>query len=112
MQIATTEEKKWTTTRKASDCLGVSESTLYLLRKKGILKPNIDWRRKFPSSKSGVLYDLKQCEKTLKARFEADGETLELAFKNQNLDVDTTEKITQAEKRIQELKTLIKHWKK
>ena len=71
--------KKYATTRQASDYLGVSESTLYLLRKNGILKANIDWRRKFPSNKSGVLYDLAQCEKTLKARFETDAKTLELA---------------------------------
>ena len=71
--------KKYATTRQASDYLGVSESTLYLLRKNEILKANIDWRRKFPSNKSGVLYDLAQCEKTLKARFEADAKTLELA---------------------------------
>ena len=70
---------QWATTRKACDHLNVSESTLYLLRRKGILKANIDWRRKFPSSKSGVLYDLVKCEKTLKARFETDPKTLELA---------------------------------
>tara|TARA_R100001443_G_scaffold80067_1_gene87179 strand:+ start:2856 stop:3083 length:228 start_codon:yes stop_codon:yes gene_type:complete len=69
----------WLTTRQAADHLGVSESTLYLLRKNGILKGNIDWRRKYPSSKSGVLYDLEQCEKTLQARFETDAKTLELA---------------------------------
>tara|TARA_B100001250_G_C19367562_1_gene600428 strand:- start:113 stop:292 length:180 start_codon:yes stop_codon:yes gene_type:complete len=57
----------------------VSESTLYLLRRNGIFKANIDWRRKFPSNKSGVLYDLDQCEKTLKERFEIDPKTLELA---------------------------------
>ena len=71
--------RKYATTRQASDYLGVSESTLYLLRKNEILKANIDWRRKFPTSKSGVLYDLEQCEKTLQARFEADPKTLELA---------------------------------
>ena len=70
---------QWATTRKASDYLGVSESTLYLLRRNGVLKANIDWRRKFPSNKSGVLYDLEQCEKTLQARFETDAKTLELA---------------------------------
>ena len=79
MQIATTEEKKWATTRKAAEYLQVSESSLYLLRKNEVLKANIDWRRKFPTSKSGVLYDLEQCEKTLKARFETDAKTLELA---------------------------------
>ena len=71
--------KKYATTRQASDFLGVSESTLYLLRKNGILKANIDWRRKFPSNKSGVLYALEQCEKTLQARFDKDPKTLELA---------------------------------
>ncbi len=71
--------RKYATTRQASDYLGVSESTLYLLRKNGILKANIDWRRKFPTRKSGVLYDLDQCEKTLQARFETDPKTLELA---------------------------------
>ena len=71
--------KKYATTRQASDFLGVSESTLYLLRKNGVLKANIDWRRKFPSSKSRVLYDLKQCEKTLQARFETEAKTLERA---------------------------------
>ena len=70
---------QWATTRKACDHLNVSESTLYLLRKNGIFKANIDWRRKFPSNKSGVLYDLAQCEKTFKANFEANAETLELA---------------------------------
>ena len=79
MQIATTEEKKWATTRKAAEYLQVSESSLYLLRKNEVLKANIDWRRKFPTSKSGVLYDLEQCEKTLQARFETDPKTLELA---------------------------------
>ena len=71
--------KNWVTTKEALEYLKVSESTLYQLRRKGILKANIDWRRKFPTSKSGVLYDLAQCEKTLKARFETDAETLELA---------------------------------
>ena len=70
---------QWVTTRKACEYLNVSESTLYLLRRNGIFKANIDWRRKFPSNKSGVLYDLEQCEKTLKARFETDPKTLELA---------------------------------
>ena len=71
--------KQWVTTRVAADHLNVSESTLYLLRKKEILKANIDWRRKFPTAKSGVLYDLDQCEKTLQERFETNAETLELA---------------------------------
>ena len=70
---------QWATTKKACEHLNVSESTLYLLRKQGILRANTDWRRKFPSSKSGVIYDLVQCEKTLKARFETDAKTLELA---------------------------------
>ena len=72
-------ETKWSTTRQASDYLSVSESTLYLLRKNGIFKANIDWRRKFPSTKSGVLYDLEQCEKTLEARFDQESQTLKLA---------------------------------
>ena len=71
--------KNWVTTKEALDYLKVSESTLYQLRRKGILKANIDWRRKFPDSKSNLLYDLEQCEKTLQARFETDAETLELA---------------------------------
>ena len=71
--------KNWVTTKVALEYLKVSESTLYLLRRKGILKANIDWRRKFPDSKSNLLYDLEQCEKTLQARFEADPKTLELA---------------------------------
>ena len=69
----------WVTTKEASKHLNVSESTLYLLRRDEIFRPNIDWRRKFPSTKSGVLYDLEQCEKTLQARFEADPKALELA---------------------------------
>ena len=69
----------WLTTKEASKHLNVSESTLYLLRRDEIFRPNIDWRRKFPTSKSGVLYDLEQCEKTLQARFETNAETLELA---------------------------------
>ena len=70
---------QWATTKKACEHLNVSESTLYLLRRNEIFKANIDWRRKFPSNKSGVLYDLEQCEKTLKAMFETDPKTLELA---------------------------------
>ena len=71
--------KNWVTTKEALEYLKVSESTLYQLRRKGILKANIDWRRKFPDSKSNLLYDLEQCEKTLQARFETDHKTLELA---------------------------------
>ena len=71
--------KNWVTTKEALEYLKVSESTLYQLRRKGILKANIDWRRKFPDSKSNLLYDLEQCEKTLQARFEADPKALELA---------------------------------
>ena len=71
--------KNWVTTKEALEYLKVSESTLYQLRRKGILKANIDWRRKFPDSKSNLLYDLEQCEKTLQARFETDPKTLELA---------------------------------
>ena len=76
------KRKKWATTRAASDYLNVSQSTLYLLRKNEVLKANRDWRRKFPSPKSGVLYDLARCEKTLIERFETDPETLQLARTN------------------------------
>jgi hypothetical protein len=55
----------WITQRKASDALGVSESTLQRWRnKEHILQIGKHYRRKSPVSKV-VLYNLEACEKTL-----------------------------------------------
>ena len=55
----------WVTQRKASDALGVSESTLQKWRNKDkILEIGKHFRRKTPTNKQ-LLYNLDACEKTL-----------------------------------------------
>ena len=56
----------WVTQRKASDALGVSESTLQRWRNKEpvILEMKKHYRRKTPTNKQ-LLYNLDACEKTL-----------------------------------------------
>ena len=55
----------WVTQRKASDSLGVSESTLQKWRNKDkILEIGKHFRRKTPTNQQ-LLYNLDACEKTL-----------------------------------------------
>ena len=55
----------WVTQRKASDALGVSESTLQRWRNKDkILEIGKHFRRKTPTNQA-LLYNLDACEKTL-----------------------------------------------
>ena len=55
----------WVTQRKASDALGVSESTLQRWRNKDkILEIGKHFRRKTPTNQA-ILYNLDACEKTL-----------------------------------------------
>ena len=55
----------WVTQRKASDALGVSESTLQKWRNKDkILEIGKHFRRKTPTNQQ-LLYNLDACEKTL-----------------------------------------------
>ena len=55
----------WVTQRKASDALGVSESTLQKWRNKDkILEIGKHFRRKTPTNQA-ILYNLDACEKTL-----------------------------------------------
>ena len=55
----------WITQRKASDALGVSESTLQKWRNKDkILVIGKHFRRKTPTNQQ-LLYNLEACEKTL-----------------------------------------------
>jgi hypothetical protein len=56
---------RWATAREARDHLGVSEVTLARWRKSGLLRAGRDWRRKFPSANSPVLYHLDACESTM-----------------------------------------------
>ena len=73
-------EPTWYTTAQACQYLKVSDSTLYKYRKYGYLKAGIHWRNKFPDSpKSGVLYNIKACEKALIDMSRSHAETLELA---------------------------------
>lgn len=56
---------RWATAREAREHLGVSEVTLARWRKSGLLKPGRDWRRKFPSHNSPVLYQLESCQSVM-----------------------------------------------
>ncbi len=56
---------RWATAREAREHLGVSEVTLARWRKSGLLKPGRDWRRKFPSHNSPVLYELESCQSVM-----------------------------------------------
>lgn len=55
----------WLTAAQACAALGISLSTLYRWRATGLLKAGVDWRRKFPSGNSPVLYHLDRCEQRM-----------------------------------------------
>lgn len=60
--MTTTTTGPWLTAREARDHLGVSEITLARWRRSGLLRAGRDWRRKFPTPRSTVLYHLDHCE--------------------------------------------------
>jgi predicted site-specific integrase-resolvase len=60
-----TNNSIWLPTLEAARALGISISTLYRWRSDGLLKPGHDWRRKFPSANSPVLYHLERCEQRM-----------------------------------------------
>ena len=57
----------WLTAPQAASALAVSISTLYRWRTQGLLVAGKDWRRKFPSTNSPVLYHLQRVEERMAA---------------------------------------------
>jgi predicted site-specific integrase-resolvase len=55
----------WLTAPQAAAALSVSISTLYRWRTQGLLVAGTDYRRKFPSSNSPVLYHLHRVEQRM-----------------------------------------------
>ena len=60
-----TIQKKWVSTKEIADYLEVSEKTLQRWRNTELLKLGIHWRRKFPTTKRYLLYNLKLVERVL-----------------------------------------------
>jgi hypothetical protein len=52
-------------THEAARSLGRSYSTLYRWRTCGLLKRGFHWRRKFPNTKSPILYNLSRVEASM-----------------------------------------------
>lgn len=63
--IALSQSQEWADARSAGQLLCVSEKTLGRWRKAGLFKAGVDWRRKFPSSNSPVLYHLERCNSVM-----------------------------------------------
>jgi hypothetical protein len=57
----------WLTAPQAASALAVSISTLYRWRTQGLLVAGKDWRRKFPSANSPVLYHRDRVEQRMAA---------------------------------------------
>lgn len=55
----------WLTAPQAASALAVSISTLYRWRTQGLLVAGKDWRRKFPSTNSPVLYHRERVEQRM-----------------------------------------------
>ena len=56
---------QWVSTKVIAEYLEVSEKTLQRWRTSGLLKIGIHWRRKFPSTKRYLLYNLELVERVL-----------------------------------------------
>ena len=56
---------KWVSTKVMAEHLEVSTKTLQRWRTEGLLKLGIHWRRKFPTTKRYLLYNLKLVERVL-----------------------------------------------
>ncbi len=57
---------KWVSQKTASAYLGISERTLYKMRKREVLTEGNCWRRKIPTNpNSHILYNLEDCEQRL-----------------------------------------------
>ena len=61
-----TIQKKWVSTKEIADYLEVSEKTLQRWRNTELLKLGIHWRRKFPTTKRYIIYNLELVEKVLR----------------------------------------------
>ena len=59
------QTNKWVSTKVMADHLEVSTKTLQRFRTSGLLKLGIHWRRKFPTTKRYLLYNLELVEKLL-----------------------------------------------
>ena len=57
--------KKWISTKETAIYLDISEKTLQRWRTSGLLKLGIHWRRKFPTTKRYLLYNLELIERLL-----------------------------------------------
>ena len=56
---------KWVSTKVMAEHLEVSTKTLQRWRTEGLLKLGIHWRRKFPTTKRYLLYNLELVERVL-----------------------------------------------
>tara|TARA_B100000965_G_C19284596_1_gene623102 strand:+ start:424 stop:660 length:237 start_codon:yes stop_codon:yes gene_type:complete len=72
-------DSDWLTARETAAYLRVSERQLLRWRKTGILETGVHYRRKFPSPKSALLYQIKLCEKAMCDASSRDYRTLEMA---------------------------------
>ena len=56
---------KWVSTKVMAEHLEVSTKTLQRWRTEGLLKLGIHWRRKFPTTKRYLLYNLELVERAI-----------------------------------------------
>ena len=56
---------KWVSTKVMAEHLEVSTKTLQRWRTEGLLKLGIHWRRKFPTTKRYLLYNLELVERVI-----------------------------------------------
>ena len=72
-------ESKWLTARGTATYLRVSERQLLRWRQSEVFEAGIHYRRKFPSAKSALLYQIVLCEKAMCDAATRDFKTLETA---------------------------------
>ena len=72
-------ESKWLTARETAAYLRVSERQLLRWRQSEVFEAGIHYRRKFPSAKSALLYQIVLCEKAMCDAATRDVRTLEIA---------------------------------
>lgn len=80
MTFSTPCRDEWLPVHLAAPALGISISTLNRWRYQGLLRAGVDWRRKFPSGNSPVLYNIDACTGTMAAACATDPATLEAAI--------------------------------
>ena len=58
------DSKRWMTCAELAEGMGISERTIYRLRKDGVFKEGKDFRRKIPDNpRSSLIYNRESCEK-------------------------------------------------